>query len=484
MPMDEGRRELFTPAEAAEHTSLTLLHAPEGGAEQGVFSVVSDSRDAEEGALFVALAGEKTDGHRFLDDVAAAGSAAVLVSAEFSRRAGSEAYLRQLGPAVLVAEDPLSGLQELAAWWVERHPECTRIGVTGSNGKTTTKEIIAAILSRDRKTVWNEGNYNSEIGLPLSVFNIAPHHRYGVFEMGMNRKGEMAILSQVLRPRYMVLTMIGSAHIGLLGSREAIAEEKARPFVDLPADGAGFLPEECPWAERFTPRSGAPLYRFGPQHVEGYGSAESLGLEGWLIELNGRKARFPLVGEHNLHNALAAVRLARFLGISWETIRHGLEEVQPVWGRSVISRGAVTIVEDSYNANIESMTAMLHWLAAAASGRLICVLGAMKELGSETEEAHRQLGRAVAETSPDAVFFFGEETDAALEEVRKAGFPGRSAAYTAYEKLERAVVDSVETGDTVLLKGSRSMELERLVQPIRKMTEQKGSAQQTAGGSA
>ncbi len=464
---------LFSPAEAADHSSAALFHASEGAEGTNVRGLAIDSRQVKEGDLFVALQGERTDGHNFLEEVARRGAAAVLIANEYCREEDHVDRLTRLGPAVLTADEPLSALQELAEWWVARHPGCLRIGVTGSNGKTTTKELIASILRQEGQTVWNEGNFNSEIGLPLAVFSITPQHRYGVFEMGMNHPGEMETLTRVLKPHYMVLTMLGTAHIGLLGSREAIAREKSRPFTALPAEGAGFLPEETEWEEFFTPKSGAPLYRFGSESQEGYRGAENLGLEGWRIHLGGYALHFPLIGEHNLSNALAAVRIARQLGISWDSIRWGLETVAPVWGRSAISRGAVTIVEDLYNANTESVSAMLRWLnSTVIGGRLICVLGAMKELGQESEAAHRSVGRIVAETEPDAAFFFGSETAAALEEAREAGFSGTGGCYTEYEELEEGLRNFVRKGDTVLLKGSRSMELERLVQPLQKAAEQ------------
>jgi UDP-N-acetylmuramoyl-tripeptide--D-alanyl-D-alanine ligase len=444
--------------------------------------VVSDSRQVDRGALFVALEGERTDGHRYLEEVAQKGAAAVLVAAEHCASAEGAARLAALGTAVLCAERPLAGLQELAAWWVDRHSDCIRIGITGSNGKTTTKEIVASILRQEAATVWNTGNYNSDVGLSLSVFSITPEHRYGVFEMGMNRRGELGELSRILRPQYMLLTMLGTAHIGMLGSRRAIAEEKAVPFQHLPAAGAAFIPERCNWEELFVPPSGAPLYRFGAESIPGYAGAQELGLGGWRLSLDGAEAHFPLVGEHNLSNALAAIRLCRYLGVSREAVCRGLEAVQPVWGRSVVSRGAVTIVEDSYNANTESVTAMLRWLSAAHTvGRLVCVLGSMKELGEESEAAHRSVGRELAERPPAAVFLFGEETAPTLEELRKGGYEGRAEQHSEFTALRRAVTEYIRPGDTVLLKGSRSMELERLVEPIKAAAEE--GAEQHGGSS-
>jgi UDP-N-acetylmuramoyl-tripeptide--D-alanyl-D-alanine ligase len=472
MPMDDAGVVLFTAADAREHGSMNIVSSPIDPDSVEIHGVVVDSRQIREGFLFVALPGERTDGHNFLEDAAAGGAAAVVVSEEYRRQKENEDRLAELGITVLAAEHPLAALQSLAVWWVDRHPECIRIGVTGSNGKTTTKEILASILRQEQATVWNEGNLNSEIGLPLAVFSIGPQHRYGVFEMGINHPGEMAVLARVLRPQYMVLTMLGTAHIGLLGSRRAIAEEKSRAFAGLPADGAGFIPEECPWEELFVPDSGAPLYRFGTISQEGYEGAENRGLGGWLLFAGGGEAEYPLVGSHNLYNALAAMRVARHLGISWDSIRRGLSEVRPSWGRGVISRGAVTIVEDSYNANAESVSSMLYWLSTVTrEGRLIYILGSMKELGSATEEAHRRVGRVVAETKPDAAFFLGEETGAALDEARTAGFDGEGAAFSDFEELEKTVRQFVRPGDTVLLKGSRVVELERLVEPIREETE-------------
>ncbi len=229
---------MATAAARARFTFATLVSATRGrivarpAGSEGVRSVTSDSRSVGEGSLFVALPGERTDGHRYLGQAAAAGAAALLVSdAEAAARADElETIAARYGTGIVAVADTLAGLQDLARAHMQSVPRVTRIAVTGSNGKTTTKEIIGAILGRSAPTAMNEGNLNSEVGLPLACCAIAAEHRYAVLEMGMNHVGEMDVLVDIARPDLALITNIGTAHIGLLGSQDAIAAEKKKVF--------------------------------------------------------------------------------------------------------------------------------------------------------------------------------------------------------------------------------------------------------------
>ncbi len=426
-----------------------------------ISSVVIDSREVSEGALFVALEGERTDGHRYIAEAVKRG--AVCVLADKSK----EAVFPDTGDGAVIVkvDNTLSALWKLAGKFVERFPSLVRIGVTGSSGKTTTKEIIASILSNDSKTVFNRGNLNSDIGLPLSVFSIRPEHRYGVFEMGINYKGEMAVLAEVLRPEYAVITNIGTAHAGPLGGERGIAEEKSGIFAFFTKKSRAFLPEKDKYLSYLESACGERYVLFGSGRSSLLGETENLGLKGWRITYDGTEAVFSLPGEHNLENLYAAVAVAEYFNIGKDAVIRGIESVSALPGRGRVIAGEVTIIEDSYNANGDSVSRALDYLEnLSVEGRKIAVLGSMKELGSESENIHRKIGLKVRDLSIDAVFFFGDETASAYE-AAVGGGPDRFY-FNNYEKLEDSIAGYIDRGDTVLLKGSRSMELERLVDTL------------------
>ncbi len=433
---------------------------------EGISSVVTDSRASGEGSLFVALRGERTDGHEFLEQVARAGGAALLVSAEQAARRRDElaALHAAHGVGAIAVEDTLAGLQDLARFHMRRLQSVTRIGITGSNGKTTTKEIIGLILSRSAATAKNEGNLNSEIGLPLSCFTVEQKHRYAVFEMGMNHRGEMGVLADIARPDLALVTNIGTAHVGILGSQDEIAKEKKKIFAHFDGRQVGLLPEDERYREFLAEGVKGRIVLFGPKSTPGYGGSESLGLGGTLIHWEGFRVRFPLFGPYNLANALGAVSVARELGVPNAEIRDGLEAVTPLFGRSQIVTGPVTVIVDCYNANPDSMASALSFVEALPwKGKKIAVLGGMRELGDSSTAAHSALGWRLRQTGLDTVFLFGEEMEHAWKAI--AGSPAeRRGRWTVdLASLDAQLNRLVAPGDLVLLKGSRGLELERLL---------------------
>ncbi|MFW6360660.1 MAG: UDP-N-acetylmuramoyl-tripeptide--D-alanyl-D-alanine ligase [Spirochaetota bacterium] len=465
---------LFSVREAAEMAQCTLVY--EGRAVHSAFvsGVATDSRMVGRNFLFVALKGERTDGHRFIHQAVENGAAAVLIAHSYTQTPEYRDNLHDVEIPILTHENPLRALQLLASAYINEFPQLLKIGITGSNGKTTTKELLAAILAEVAATVKNEGNLNSDIGLPLSVFKVRERHHFGVFEMGINHVGEMQTMVDVLRPLYGVITNIGTAHIGLLGSREGIAREKGSLFSSLPADGIGFVPDTFEWREYYTRICRAPLVPFGTEATVGVHKTINHHLNGWTIAYENEQIRFRLPGVHNLNNAMAAIQVARTLGARPEQIKAGLEKHEILQGRSQVIEGAITIVQDSYNANAESVIAILSTLQDAAAGRLVVVLGAMKELGDKAESSHRKVGSAIANMNAAAVFLFGEEMEYAYQEALQQGFQGVLKHSNDFKELSRLVAESVQARDTVLLKGSRSMELERLVPEL----EQKFNTQQ------
>ncbi len=451
---------------------------PPRGAEQrrrGIASVAIDSRVAGEGCLFVALPGERTDGHEFLRQAASAGAAALLVASAQAEHREAElgAISERYGADLVIVPDTLAALQDLARFHMKRLagaqglPSATRIGVTGSNGKTTTKEIIGTILSRAAPTAVNEGNLNSEIGLPLACFAVQAVHRYAVFEMAMNRRGEMDVLSDIVRPDFALITNIGSAHIGLLGSRREIAKEKRRIFAHFDGRQTAFLPEDEEYFPFLSEGVRGRIVRYGPSSTPGYTGSESQGLDGTIIHWEGSRIRFPLFGPHNLANALGAISVARELGVPNAEISDGLQAVSPLFGRSQTISGPVTVVVDCYNANPDSMGRAVSFIEELPwGGRKIAVLGAMRELGAETAAAHRALGESLRDTSFHAVFLIGSEMEHAWAALTGSSAASRCRWVSEIEALGSQLEALVCDGDLVLLKGSRGLELEKLLPQI------------------
>ena len=436
-----------------------------------VDEVVIDSRKAGKGCLFVPLPGTQSDGHDHIRDAIERGCSACLVKTEKweAIKAGVETAAKARGAGILLISSPLKGLQLLAKRHLEKCPDMVRIGVTGSNGKTTTKEIVGSILSRSDSTYVNEGNMNSDIGLPLAVLGMQSRFRFGVFEMGMNRKGEMAELADILQPHFALITNIGIAHIEYIGSRDKIAEEKKQIFRNFSDSDQGFLYEEETYLSFLKRSTRGRIHLYGPVHTAGYQGSADLGLDGTAIDWEGLQVHFPLFGAHNLRNALGAISLTSALGARPSEVKEGLESVAPLFGRSQVIRMGITVIQDCYNANPESMGSVLSFFEDLTwKGRKIAVLGSMLELGSETEPAHAALGRAVAGSNLDAVFFFGKEMKSAYLEAQDAKTKGNRFWTNDFDALLNKLRHVVRRGDALLIKGSRGVSLERLVSPLTK----------------
>ena len=468
--MTEVMQGLFTVSDAAFRSSG--LFVSNGGLDPDLLSVSIDSRNVCKGDLFVALKGEFTDGHNFVSTAFESGASAVMVSDEYYSDHRSEVSASGYPGCLIVVKDTLLGLHRLAANWVADFEGLIKIAVTGSSGKSSTKEMIGAILSEEGSAIINEGNLNSETGLPLSVLKIDAHHKYGVFEMGINHPGEMKALSGILNPDYALITNIGTAHIGFMGSEAAIAEEKSDVFHYFDKNNTGFIYENDSWAEYLQSRCAGRTVMYGPKSTVGIQSITSLGLKGWEIEYKGFEINLKLIGRHNVTNAIASISLADALGVSPVKIKAGLEKIEPLKGRSQIIEGRYTVIEDSYNANSESMLEMFAFISNLEwSGRVVLVLGSMKELGDLSEEIHRSVGFKAAALKPEMIFFFGEEMKAAHEAALSVQDAGSSLYTVDYSELEKHVIGFLEDGDLVLLKGSRSMNLDKLAGKIAQIEE-------------
>ncbi|MCL2472705.1 MAG: Mur ligase family protein, partial [Treponema sp.] len=301
----------------------------EGFYPGGFSSICIDSRAVQPGALFVALRGASQDGHRFVDAAFRAGASGVMVAlgALEDRGLCLDALVRKWKGVLVAVEDTLKALQTAAAAYLKQFTHLTRIGITGSAGKTTTKEIAAAIIGQEKSVVMNGGNLNSETGLPLSVFNVRSGHEVGIFEAGMNRRGEIAELAKVLNPHLALVTNIGSAHIGILGTRQAIAEEKKMIFSEFTGANTALIPADDDYRDFLAQGVRGRTVFYGASALPALGGTKDLGLLGTEITWAGKAVRFGLPGKFNLRNALAAAALALELEASDESIRRGLESV-------------------------------------------------------------------------------------------------------------------------------------------------------------
>ena len=442
----------------------------------GFSSVSIDSRTVQEGALFVALTGSVNDGHSFVESAFACGACAAMVDSSKVEQYNLVNTAKNLKKDLILVDNTLRGLQKAAQVYLEGFPGLIKIGITGSSGKTTTKEIAAAIIGTEKCTVMNSGNLNSETGLPVSVFAVRSCHETGIFEMGMNRRGEIAELAEVLKPNIAVITNIGSAHIGILGSKRAIAEEKKNIFSCFTGTELALIPADDQYRDFLAQGVNGRVSFFGADTLKELGEIKSLGLSGAEIVWEGEKIHFALPGRHNLANAVAALALAPELKISGKAVKQGMESVRPLFGRTEILQGKVTVIRDCYNANPESLEMALDFCDSLEwPGRKIYVIADMLELGADSPRAHEHAGELLAGCAADKIFLFGTEIKAAGRVLQTLGpdfsteksFPARKPVKPFYmtddmAELSGVIEKEITDGDLVLLKGSRGCALERL----------------------
>ena len=462
----------LTAGEIAAATRGRLVHP----SERLVRGATVDSRQVRPGELFVALPGERTDGHTFLREAAAAGAAALLVQ---ELPVGMTDLAVEGGPAIVAVPDTLRGLHAVAAAWRSRFSPLV-VGVTGSLAKTSTKEAIATVLAERFVTLKNEGNANNEIGLPLTVLRMGPEHTAAVLEMGMYVGGEIAELAAIARPRIGVVTAVREVHLSRIGSIEAIERAKGELLEALPSDGTAILNADDFRVVRMRQRTAARALTYGFA-AEADVMAEdvvSAGLDGMrytLVTPVGRvEATTPALGRHGVHNGLAAAAVGLAAGLDLDAVAAGLSLGWQAPHRDQIVRlPALTILDDSYNASPTSMIAALE-LLSTLPGRHIAVLGEMRELGGSHERGHREVGEAAAGLA-DLVVVVGEEASGIADGVASGHgsvvrVPDRAAAL-------QALRERLEPGDVVLVKASRGVALEWIVESL------VGSARSPVSGS-
>lgn len=425
----------------------------------------TDSRKVQPGELFFALVGEHFDAHDFVPQVAQAGAAAVVVSRTPENAAS-------LSCAVIEVEDTLLALQTLA----RRHRELTQplvVGITGSNGKTSTKDFLAAIMRQKFKVGATLGNLNNHIGLPITMLRMNEGDNCGIFEMGMNHAGEIEVLASIAQPDAAIITNIGVAHIEYMGSRENIALEKGMLVEAIPSDGLVVLNANDDFSASLAARSKGKVLMAGIARGDVRASISESGVQGSTFTLdfcgaNQVEVRLPVPGEHMVGNATLAAACAWHYGVPPEAIAAVLSKAEITKGRLQVKRWHdVTFLDDSYNANPDSMRAGLKTLAALdVSGRRVAVLGRMGELGIHAESGHCEVGEFAASMGLDAVFTVGEEASMISETASKLNPKTETRHFQNHADCSDYLKSWLKKNDAVLLKGSRSSGMEKILTPF------------------
>lgn len=440
--------------------------------------VVIDSRKAVDGAVFVALPGERTDGHRFVGEVFANGASWAVVSREWFAEKGAEH--QGDGRRFLVTDDPVVAFQQLAAAYRERF-DIPVIGIGGSNGKTTTKEMVAAVLSTGFNVLVTQGNYNNHLGVPLTLLQMRRDTEVAVIEMGINHPGEMEFLSSLAKPTHGLLTNIGHEHLEFFGSLDGVADAEAALFRYLEAHGGtAFVNLD----DHRLAAAGASLSR-----KTGYGAQPGAGRAWWAEQIGADRVgrvsftlcsesgvhqpvAMQFVGRHNVINAVAASAVGAHFGLAPAHIAEGLGTLLPAkgWKRmELFDDGGIVVLNDTYNANPDSVRLALDTLAAIeCRGRRIAVLGDMLELGDNSAIEHEGIGRYIRQLPLDACITLG---DAARLICEQAG--GRCLRhFGTMDELRGFLSEYVQPGDALLFKGSRGMKLELAADDLIKQNQQ------------
>ncbi len=428
------------------------LNAKLAGDEVAFNRVSTDTRTIGAGDLFVALTGPNFDGHDFVSQAQAAGAVAVMVSQQ------AHTSLTQI-----IVPDTRLALGELAAAWRAGF-DIPLVAVTGSNGKTTVKEMLASILRQQGEVLVTQGNLNNDIGMPLTLLQMEQKHRYAVIEMGANHPGEIAGLTNIARPSVALITNAGAAHLEGFGSLDGVAQAKGEIYSGLSVDGMAVINADDSYSELWRGLAGEhACLSFGleqPADVraqwqgDASGSDVSIRVHGSVIEM-----RLQLPGRHNVMNALAACAAAIAVGVSRDAIQRGLENMRAVQARMQSRKGVrgALIIDDSYNANPFSLQAALQVLSMH-QGEKILVLGDMGELGADASAMHAQAGRLARELGIDAVYATGELSGQAVNT-----FGDGARHFPDQKSLITALINKLDSDVAVLVKGSRFMHMEQVV---------------------
>ena len=436
-----------------------ILYGGEGN-ESEASCVVIDSRKVEVGGIFIATKGERVDGHNFIPQVAAQGALGVVCEKEPEGCAI---------PYILV-EDSFVALKKIAEYY-RQQLSVKVVGITGSVGKTSTKEFISGVISRKYSVLKTQGNFNNEVGLPLTVLSIREEHQVAVLEMGISDFGEMHRLSKIARPDICVITNIGQCHLENLGSREGILKAKSEIFDFMNPEGYVFLNGDDDMLAAAKIKTGKKPVHFGMESVnEVYasdvmnkgllGSSAVIHMDNYVFPIE-----IPLPGGHMVYNALAAAAVGNCLGLTKEEIKEGIAAVEAVGGRShVISLPSRTIIDDCYNANPVSMKAAIDLLTMAI-GRKVAILGDMFELGINEKELHGEIGAYAAEKKVDVLVCVGSLSKNMYDAACKAS-SGEIYYFETRDEMLTALNAILLPGDNILVKASHGMHFEAVVESL------------------
>ncbi|RMF21124.1 MAG: UDP-N-acetylmuramoyl-tripeptide--D-alanyl-D-alanine ligase [Cyanobacteria bacterium J083] len=418
-----------------------------------VTGITTDSRQIKAGEAFLALVGEKFDGHNFAQAAIKQGAIALITS-----RPITENIPREIPQ--LIVEDTLQAYQKIAQWWRQQF-KIPVIAITGSVGKTTTKELITAVLSTKGKVLKTEANYNNEIGVPKTLLGITPEHDYAVIEMGMRGLGEIALLTQIACPTIGIITNVGTAHIGRLGSREAIAIAKCELLGNMPPTSIAVLNHDNP----LLLTTAAQVWQ-GKTITYGLTGGDITGeVQTDKITVDGIELPLPLSGNHNALNYLGAIGVAKALGIELTSLAKGIKVNLPP-GRASCHQlpNDIIILDETYNAGKESTIAALKLLADTPGKRHIAVLGTMKELGEHSAELHRAVGKTVAELNIDLLFVLIDDPEATAIADSATGV--NTQCFTSRIELVHHLKQIITSGDRILCKASNSVGLNKVVEDL------------------
>lgn len=438
----------------------TYFGDPESTAKE-VSSVVIDSRKVTQDSLFVAIRGARVDGHTFIPQTIEAGALCAL----------SEEPLGEVTFPYILVDSCTQALKDLAEHY-RKSLDIKVVGISGSVGKTSTKEMIASVLSQKYNVLKTEGNFNNEIGVPLTIFNLREEHEIAVLEMGINHFGEMTRLAKMARPDICVITNIGVAHMELLGSRDGILKAKTEMFQYMNPDGTIIFNGDDDKLITYSPENGiTPIY-FGLGENSSY-RAEQIannGLRGTNVTFVTPKSKFSahisIPGEHMVHNALAGIAVGYALGMSDAEIKAGIEALKPLAGRNhLIETNTYTIIDDCYNANPISMKASIDVLSKADT-RTVAILGDMGELGAKEKEMHYDVGQHTATAGIHVLICIGTLSEELARGAKETGCNIQIYHYPDQEHFFAEMSSILEKNDTILVKASHAMAFEKIVKKL------------------
>ena len=445
-----------------------------------ITTTVIDSREAVPGSLFVAIPGERVNGHDFIAGAFERGALFALIEQDVDtsfrtldlRNGLTVETLPELDtPLCLRVDNTINALQQMARFW-RRQLDIRVIGITGSVGKSTTKETIAEVLRQRYHTLKNPGNLNNEIGLPLSILGLDQSHQRAVLEMGFYVPGEIAFLCDIAQPQVGVITNIGTVHAERAGSQENIFLGKSELVHSLPEDGVAILNFDDPWVRKMEEKTRAQVFFYGlsPEADLWADEVEGLGLEGIRFRLHYKRetlhVRVPLIGRHSVHTALRAASVGLVEGLTWQEIFDGLNQEHTQLRLVVVrSNTGALIIDDTYNASPESMLAALN-LLDELDGRKIAVLGDMLELGQYERQGHELVGLRAAQIA-DVLLTLGQRAHLIAEAARKAGMKKSSVLeFDEREPVLEWLTNNLTEKDSVLMKGSHGLRMDRIVNEL------------------